>query len=55
MKELERINNELFGVFDPGDESLLGGDQITNTAMATFTPNGTDLWVDLDNWFEPEA
>ena len=49
-KELERINNELFGSFDPGDESWIGGDTITYTGVATYTPSGLDAMVDLDFW-----
>jgi len=47
-KELERINNELFGSFDPGDESLIGGGPTTYTGVVTYTPSGVDGIVDLD-------
>jgi hypothetical protein len=54
-KELEKINHELFGAFDPEDELWIGGDRITKTVMVTCTPNGSDLSFDLDDWFEFEA
>lgn len=54
-KDLEKLSNKLFGVFDPEDESSIGGDKITYTSMATFTPNGLDAYYDLDNMFEPEV
>lgn len=50
--ELEKLSNELFGAFDPGDESLIGGDKITSTVVATFSPSGPDGMFDLDNWYE---
>jgi hypothetical protein len=46
--ELERLTDELFGLFDPEDESSIGGGPYTNTAVATYTPNGFDAMVDLD-------
>jgi hypothetical protein len=47
-KELERINNELFGSFDPEDESWIGGYRVTNTGTATYSPSGYDAIMDLD-------
>lgn len=49
-EELEKIDNELFGSFDPGDESWIGGDRTTNTTVATFSPSGADGMLDLDFW-----
>jgi hypothetical protein len=47
-KELERLNSELFGAFDPEDESWLVGGSKTITMGQTATPNGPDIWMDLD-------
>ena len=47
-KELERVNNELFGSFDPEDESWIGAGTPTLTASTTFTPTGTDAQADID-------
>ena len=47
-EQLEEINGELFGSFDPDDESWIVGGSKTITAMATNTPNGYDAWYDLD-------
>jgi hypothetical protein len=48
-EELERINNELFGSFDPEDESGIGGGSTkTITDMYTFTPTGTDMNLDIE-------
>ena len=49
-EKLERIENELFGPFGPDDESCIGGDRITNTAVGTFAPGGPDALLDLDFW-----
>ena len=49
-EELERINDELFGPFDPGDESSIGGDRTTNTSVYTYSPSGPDAMLDLDFW-----
>ena len=48
--KLERINNELFDSFDPGDESGIGGggDNRTFTSSVTYTPNGPDGGQDWD-------
>ena len=53
-EELERINNELFGPFDPGDESWIGGERTTNTSVYTYSPTSWDAMLDLDFW-ESEA
>ena len=52
--ELEKINNELFGPSNSDDESWVGGEKITNTAMATYGPGGPDAMLDLDVWFEEQ-
>lgn len=53
-EELERINNELFGSFDPEDESAIGGGSTkTITDMYTFTPTGTDITLDIE-WDFPQ-
>ena len=53
--ELESINNELFGAFNSEDESWIGGNKITNTAVATYGPGGPDAMLDLDFWdVEPQ-
>ena len=50
-EELERIDSEMFGPFDPEDESwMVGGSRITNTAVYTNSPNGPDAMFDLDFW-----
>jgi|KBSSwiStaDraftv2_1062776.scaffolds.fasta_scaffold137198_4 hypothetical protein len=48
--ELERLQNELFGAIDLDGESGIGGDRITNTAVATYSPSGPDAMFDLDFW-----
>jgi len=53
-KELERINSELFGAFDPQDTSWIGGGETkTITDMPTFTPTGSDLNMDIE-WDFPQ-
>jgi hypothetical protein len=52
--ELERINGELFGPFNPDDETWIVGGSWTNTAMATFSPSGPDCSFELDDWVEME-
>lgn len=47
-EELERINNELFGAFDPEDESWIGGMAQCLTVAPTFTPTGLDTETDYD-------
>lgn len=54
-EELEKINHELFGAFDPEDEPWIGGDKITKTVMVTCSPDGSDLSFDLDDWGEIET
>ncbi len=50
-EELETIDNQMFGAFDPEDESwIVGGSRITNTAIYTYSPNGSDAMLDLDFW-----
>ena len=54
-EELERINNELFGSFDPEQESWMVGGSGTLTTMYSFGPNGVnDHAVDYD-WAEVET
>lgn len=55
-EQLERIKDELFGSFDPGDESWIGGGTTTKTItdMYTFTPNGTDINLDFE-WDFPQV
>lgn len=54
IKGLESINGELFGSFDPEDESgIVGGSTKTITDMYTFTPNGHDINLDFE-WDFPE-
>lgn len=47
-EELERINSELFGSFDPEDESWIVGGSKTVSGSVTFTPNGPDGGADVD-------
>ncbi len=47
-EELERINSELFGSFDPEDESWIVGGSKTVSGSVTFTPNGPDGGGDFD-------
>lgn len=51
-EELERLNNELFGTFDPGDEPFIGGGWDTITSHVTFSGNTFDHGVDIDWSFE---
>ena len=46
--ELERMNSELFGAFDPGDESCIGGRGLTNTEESTYSDGTIDVMLDLD-------
>jgi hypothetical protein len=46
--ELERINSELFGSFDPEDESWIVGGSKTVSGSVTFTPSGPDGGGDVD-------
>lgn len=50
-EELERINSELFGSFDPEDESWIVGGSKTVSGSVTFTPNGPDGGGDFDYVF----
>jgi hypothetical protein len=45
---LESINSELFGAFDPGDESCIGGGGFTNTEQSTYMDGMIDVMLDLD-------
>ena len=47
-EELETINSELFGAFDPEDESWIVGGSKSISGSATYTPNGPDGGVDFD-------
>ena len=52
--QLEKLSSELFGSFDPDDESLIGGgSNITKTVSGTYAPSGgADVIFDLDDWYE---
>ena len=47
-EKLESINSELFGAFDPGDESCIGGGGMTNTEESTVNDGNIDVMLDLD-------
>ena len=47
-EELERINSELFGSFDPEEESWIVGGAATGSGSATYTPAGFDAGGDVD-------
>jgi hypothetical protein len=47
-EKLESINNELFGAFDPGDESFIGGRGMTQTEESTYSDGTIDIMLDLD-------
>ena len=47
-EELEKINSELFGSFDPEDESWIVGGSKTASGSVTFTPAGPDGGGDFD-------
>ena len=52
-QELETINSELFGSFDPEDELwIVGG--ATGSGSVTYTPSGGDGSADVDFAFEEE-
>ncbi len=54
-KELERIDNELFGSFDPGDEAWIVGGSKSLTTVYSFGPDGVvDHALDFD-WADLEA
>lgn len=46
--ELERINSELFGSFDPEDETWIVGGGGSITSHMTLTPSGYDYGYDYD-------
>ena len=48
MKEIERIEDELFGSFDPEDESWIVGGNKTVTSYITYSPCCVDAMVDFD-------
>ena len=50
--ELEKLSNELFGAFDPGDESLIGGGPYTITSHVTLSGSSLDHGADVDWNFE---
>ena len=54
-EELESLESELFGSFDPEDESGIVGGGTTITDMATFTPTGSDTNLDYEIVFDTEA
>ncbi len=47
-EELESINSELFGAFDPGDDSCIGGNKLTVTEQSTYMDGMLDTLLDLD-------
>ena len=47
-EKLESINSELFGAFDPGDESCIGGRGLTQTEESTYSDGTIDVMLDLD-------
>ena len=47
-EKLESINSELFGAFDPGDESCIGGRGMTQTEESTYSDGTIDVMLDLD-------
>jgi hypothetical protein len=55
-EELERINDELFGSFDPEDESWIVGGSRTVTTFITYSPCCIDAGYDYDiNFAELEG
>ena len=48
MKEIERIEDELFGSFDPEDESWIVGGNKTSTSYITYSPCCVDAMFDFD-------
>jgi hypothetical protein len=50
-EELETINSELFGSFDPEDESWIVGGSKTTSSSVTYTPTGPDGGADFDAVF----
>jgi hypothetical protein len=51
-EELERVSEELFGTFDPGDEPFIGGGWDTITSRVTFSGSSYDSGFDIDWSFE---
>ena len=47
-EKLESLNSELFGAFDPGDESCIGGGGWTNTEESTVIDGNIDVQLDMD-------
>ena len=47
-EKLESINSELFGAFEPGEESCIGGGGFTNTEESTVYDGMIDVMLDLD-------
>ena len=47
-EKLESINSELFGAFDPEDESCIGGRGLTNTEESTYSDGTIDVMLDMD-------
>ena len=47
-EELESINSELFGSFDPEDEAWIVGGSKSISGSATYTPTGPDAGGDFD-------
>ena len=50
--ELEKIGDELFGAFEPGDEMLIGGSWNTITSHVTLSGSSFDHGADVDWSFE---
>jgi len=50
-EQLDKIESELFGTFDPQDELWIVGGSTTSTAMSTYTPTGVDAYIDMDYTF----
>ena len=56
-EELEKINHELFGAFNPDDESWIVGGSKTVTSVMSWSPSGvSDAMIDYDwNFAELEG
>jgi len=48
-EKLESLNSELFGAFDPEDESFIGGGDTTTTVIFTEWQGYADGLADLDS------
>lgn len=47
--QLEKINNDLFGAFNPDDESWIVGGSKTVTSVMSWSPSGvSDAMIDYD-------